>query len=689
LDNFAFSKEKLIKTLVVLVIFCSSFSVLAQSIKVFTPNPDEYLNEISEFLENSDKKRAKKFIEEKFEPFWLSTQITTKQREDIYEISNLMLKKRMNPFPEFYSFLNTAVGLENSSQSVESYNAWSWRASRSTFEFVFDSLPKIVFEPIDLTCYSKRDSSVIKNTRGVYLPITQEWIGEGGKITWERAGLDTLTTYAEVFDYSLKMKKSDYEIDSVLFYNGFFMEPLLGSLTEKILANVTPEKANYPLFQSYDSRLEIPALFPDIDYEGGFTMRGAKLIGSGSASNPASLTIYKEDIPFMVAKSLKYVIEPEKLTGDQTSVAFFLSNDSITHPSLIFKYIKEDNLVTLLRTEEGLSKTPFYDTYHNLDLYFEALYWKLDQPNIELGNLFGSSNTRAAFESKDYYNEKRYYAIQGADPVNPLIKVRDLTRKIGDYSFELNDFVKHTRLPKSQAKKMLIMLTNQGFIEYDIEQDQITVRKKLEDYVMNRAGKHDYDAILFNSRVDKGENANLNLINYDMLLKGVSRITLSDSQDVKIYPDRREVLVKQNRRFLFDGVVYAGNLEFYAKGNDFNYEEFKIDMNSIDSMRINVNSFDADVNGRRKKVKLKNVLEGLSGTLYIDQKKNKSGLKSEDYPEYPIFDSKQDSYVYYDKGSVQDGAYKREDFYYQVDPFTLDSLDNFVTAIGLFSWFRD
>jgi hypothetical protein len=682
---------------------------------VFTPNPEEYLTEMTDFLEESDKKRAKEFIEKKFVPFWASTQLTNKQRTDIYKISNLMLKKRMNAFPEFYSFLNTAIGLENSSQSTESYNAWSksvftlinkkrfqftsylnscsdlfesniiynspttvWKASRDTFEFVYDSIPKIVFQPIDLTCYAKRDSSIIKGTRGVFLPLTLEWIGEGGKITWERAGLDPQETFAEVFNYKLKMKKSDYQIDSVLFYNGFFMNPLLGSLTEKILANVTPEKATYPIFQSYDSRLEIPELFEGIDYEGGFTMRGSKLIGSGSSVDPATLTIYKDDLPFLIAKSRTYIIQPDKLTSDNTRVAFYLSNDSITHPSLVFKFLKEDRMLSLVRTEEGMSKTPFYDTYHNLDLYFEALYWNIDKQTISLGNLFGSSTNRAAFESESYYNEKRYYAIQGADPINPLIKVRDLTRKLGDYSFELSDFVKHMRLPEAQAKKMLIMLTNQGFISYNLEQDVIIVRKKLEDYVMNRAEKNDYDAILFNSRVDKGENANINLVNYDMLLKGVSRITLSDSQDVKIYPDRKEVLVKQNRRFLFDGVVYAGNMEFYAQGNDFNYEEFKIDMSSIDSLRIKVNSFDADSEGRRKKVRLKNVIEGMSGTLYVDQNKNKSGLKSKEFPEYPIFESTHDSYVYYDTGEIQGGAYNREDFFFQVDPFTLDSLDNFI-----------
>jgi hypothetical protein len=181
LDIITFSKSKGLIILILSLLgfsFCSSLH--AQGIKVFTPNPEEYLTEMTDFLEESDKKRAKEFIEKKFVPFWASTQLTNKQRTDIYKISNLMLKKRMNAFPEFYSFLNTAIGLENSSQSTESYNAWSksvftlinkkrfqftsylnscsdlfesniiynspttvWKASRDTFEFVYDSIPKI------------------------------------------------------------------------------------------------------------------------------------------------------------------------------------------------------------------------------------------------------------------------------------------------------------------------------------------------------------------------------------------------------------------------------------------------------------------------------------------------------------------------------------------------------------------
>jgi hypothetical protein len=67
------------------------------------------------------------------------------------------------------------------------------------------------------------------------------------------------------------------------------------------------------------------------------------------------------------------------------------------------------------------------------------------------------------------------------------------------------------------------------------------------------------------------------------------------------------------------------------------------------------------------------VIENLSGQIQIDNPSNKSGLKL--YSQYPIFESKQESFVYYDKKR----QYDRKRFAYHVAPFKLDSLDNFST----------
>ncbi|NNC82814.1 MAG: hypothetical protein HKN79_04490 [Flavobacteriales bacterium] len=680
--------------------------------QTFSEDQVSYLEEISDLFISQDKKQGKKFIEEEFTPFWNGA-LDPSVRTDIYELSNTFGKLRFRAFPEFHDFLSTAIRLQTSADP--NYSAWieTLRAlsrgkkskltdfnetvarayrngllvDKSTVQWKYKSEsgftidpgkdPSLIFETTDLVCYAKRDSSNIYATSGVYDILSKNWEGKDGKVDWQRAGLDPDKVYADLKTYSIGMKSSSYNIDSVLFYNEFFERPLLGSLKEKVIAGRDKENSSFPQFDSYEQRLRIEEIAPNMVYDGGFSMKGRRLVGTGTVEQPARLVIYRDDRPFLISNSLAYIIRPDRIASDNARITIYMSEDSITHPGVQLGYIKEDNLLSLVRTDEGISKSPFYNSYHDLEMYFEALYWNLGEPVMTMGNLFGSSNTKAAFESKDYYQERRYYALQGIDPINPLVRVRDLVKEFGD-GFYASDFARATRLPPDVAKRQLIILANQGFLQYDLESDYVIVRDKLEDYVMNRAGKRDYDILLFNSDIGTEANATLNLINYDLLLKGVRKINLSDSQRVSIYPDGRQLTVKKDRDFLFDGVTVAGNLELFGSDCRFAYEDFKVDIAQLDSVRLNVEKFDWSGMGKVPMVQVTNVLEGGRGVLSVDDSRNKSGLKGEEFPFYPKFESLDESYVYYDDSSIQGGAYDRSDFFFKVEPYSLDSLDNFV-----------
>ncbi|MBK7946149.1 MAG: hypothetical protein IPJ85_12970 [Flavobacteriales bacterium] len=76
---------------------------------------------------------------------------------------------------------------------------------------------------------------------------------------------------------------------------------MLGKLTDKLMANVEAENASYPRFESYDRRMKIRDIVEGIDFEGGFSMQGAKLQGYGTKEEPAYLTFYRDKRPFIVA----------------------------------------------------------------------------------------------------------------------------------------------------------------------------------------------------------------------------------------------------------------------------------------------------------------------------------------------------------------------------------------------------
>src|SRR5690606_32750597 len=156
------------------------------------------------------------------------------------------------------------------------YNSPSnvWASNNGDYKFDFDSLPKVTFDSLDLICYSRGDSMKIIDTRGAYYPTENLWIGNGGTVNWVQAGLEEEKVYATFNDYKIDTKKNDYIVDSVKFYNSFYLDkPLLGRLENKVLANMTPERTSYPRFDSYDKRIRIENLFPGVNFDGGFSMR--------------------------------------------------------------------------------------------------------------------------------------------------------------------------------------------------------------------------------------------------------------------------------------------------------------------------------------------------------------------------------------------------------------------------------
>src|SRR5204863_6037206 len=112
---------------------------------------------------------------------------------------------------------------------------------------------------------------------------------------------------------------------SVLFNNTtYFNKPLLGKFTDKILANATPENASYPKFESYQVAFIIKNIVPDVDYRGGFSMIGNRMVGSGNKEEDALLFFSRKTTTgrqqFMTAASKAFVVRKDKITADRAAV---------------------------------------------------------------------------------------------------------------------------------------------------------------------------------------------------------------------------------------------------------------------------------------------------------------------------------------------------------------------------------
>ena len=686
----------------------------AQGIKSFPSDSIQFFNQMETFLTDA-RKEGKDFMKQ-FEEVWYGGYFSEAQRRGVYNITNQMLNKKMRAFPDFRNYLYTVGSFVTSEfQTESSFDQWQatllkllddrnkrnfanyltfsdglfsenalyvssstkWAANNNNYIFGFEELPILKFESLDLVCFARGDSLTIKGTKGIYYPTEDKWVGEGGTVTWDKAGMMGDEVYATLSNYEINTKTYSYTADSVNFFNSFYFDrPLLGSLEDKILANNTPEKSTYPRFDSYNKRLVIQNIAPAVDYDGGFSMQGSKFIGSGNEENDAYLIFYRNDTTFLRASSKVFIINPERIVSDNSAISFYLGKDSIHHPGLNFKFFIADKEVTLYRDNEGIAISPYFDSFHNIDMDCEVLNWNQEDPIIEMTSLMGSTRTEATFTSENFFKLSEYEYLRGRGDLNPLLAIQRLSDKVNDKDLTIQELTYHMNISDAAAESMVMYLATRGFLKYNFKKEEFTVKNKLTQYVQASFGKIDYDVISIKSDVKGKNNAQVNLLNYDLTINGVEGILLSDSQKVVIIPSDQKVVMKKNRFFTFQGQIKAVDVfDFYGKEFSFDYEAFKINLTNVDSLQLKAYSDEVDRNGNPVLKPVRTVIEGINGELLIDNFANKSGLK--EFPEFPVINSFDDSYVFYDKKEVQGGVYNRNDFYFQVKPFQIDSLDNF------------
>ena len=138
------------------------------------------------------------------------------------------------------------------------------------------------------------------------------------------------------------------------------------------------------------------------------------------------------------------------------------------------------------------------------------------------------------------------------------------------------------------------------------------------------------------------------------------------------------LMLKENRNMDFSGDVFAGYS--ILKGNDFhfNYDKFVIEMDSVKYFELFPITEKMDKRGKPQAFSIGSRIENTTGTLMIDAPGNKSGKENIEF--FPAFKSRGNAYVYYDRDSTHKGAYTRDSFYFEIEPFTFKNLDNMTAS---------
>lgn len=706
------------KHLFLLLLLCFSTQIWAQKFKKFSSDREVYVTQLRELLKKADVDKEKEFepLFLEFTGTWTSAGISDEEAAEIVKISNNFLKKRITRYKDWKKFLKIITHMENNEEekylllwlgSLEKYSKKNparrttdylettyltfydyilfndgkvqWKIGSGDYTFIFDDGPKFQFDGIDLWGYYKNDSTRIEGTIGVYDPITRTFKGNGGYIYFVRAGLSEDSAFAELRDYEINVTKTSFKADSVTLTTLVFLkEPLLGSFEEKLTSSGGRGNgiATFPRFQSYREDIAIKDIVPGADFEGGFSVIGSNFYGGGSDSSKATIKFNYEGKEIISSESDRFLLRLDKIVSENVSVKIALKEDSIYHPKITLRYLPESKQISIIRSDEGLGRTPFSDSYHNMDMSFGTINWTLGDPKMTIGNINLGTEASAVFESQNYFRGKRFDQLRGLDNQNVLYKVKAMAEAYDRTTFTDAEVGRFLRMDKKNAHIFMMKLSVYGLVRYDLDNRTGTFKDKVFEYIDNYEEKRDYDVIQFVSSIS-GSNATLSLLDYSMEIEGINTIALSDSQKVRLFPKNKKITVYENLNFDFDGKIVAGRFSYWGNVFKFNYDQFRINMNNIDSMRFKVESFEQNNLGRRELVDVQTVLQGLTGELLIDDPNNKSGQKQ--YTEYPIFRSAKDSYIYYDKKSIFDGVYDRSKFYVTLEPFEIDSLDNIST----------
>ncbi len=705
------------KKLLLLVLFTTiGTSLFAQKIKKYSDDSQQFIVQISEVLNDLDKDKGEALAIE-FTTFW-NTTITEEHQKIVIDIANNFIKKRVTDYESYSYFLQSLIGIYET-QTPQIVSKWllglettsgrkpakytseflaiiykvfnedvffedrglKWSFENGTYDFDYQDEPVFVFSDLDIKCKSKGDSTIISQAAGVFYPLQSKFLGTKGTLYWTRGGFSQDSLFVELNKYELNTTKSQFEADSAILHSlYYFTEPVMGNIQERLTSNTEADRATFPRFRSYRKDMSIKNIVQDVDFYGGFSIVGANFFGSGSVEEKASLKFMYEGKPIIEASTSTFLLKQELISSQEAEVLIHIKGDSIYHPKLGLNFILESRQLSLSRTKEGLSQTAFVNTYHNLDMFYENFTWKMDEPKMNLSNLNLGGEDPVIFESENYFRDEKYRRLQGLQDIHPLYNLKKVSTDYDLRHFTLARMAKALRMAETQAKIFLMQMSVEGFVYYDLDKDEITIRQKLFDFLKRNEDKLDYDVIKFISGLSQGTNASISLLDYNMQINGVNNIALSDSQEVMLFPKDHKIIVEENLNFVFDGQIRAGRFQFWGNNFKFIYDNFKVNMATIDSMRFQVPSFEADDYGKRRLRNVKNTLQDINGELFIDHPNNKSGKMN--LTEYPIFKSGKEAYVYYDKNSIENGVYTKDEFYVRLVPFEIDSLDN-ITTEGL------
>jgi hypothetical protein len=533
--------------------------------------------------------------------------------------------------------------------------------------------PIIEFTKIDLSIATANDSVTLKNTSAILSIKEGVLLGTGGVFSWENVGIPEV--FATLNNYNMEIRNP--------------------RITSEFATVTNNQKLNAPIkgifeFVSKKRAKNAPTLFPrfmslqndvvlknsgDIDYKGGFTMVGNKVSSASLQSKYATIIVKKEGkIAFRVT-SKRFEIGDSLITSPSAIfTGYFAGTDSLYHPSVKVNYNRKNFILRLNKVDAGgFRESSYSDSYHKLDITADAMNWNINDQRMDFSILTAKNVVPALFESFDYYNPERFSQLSANYSFNPLLVVSNYIRKNNLPSTTLSTLASAFQKDANLLRPVFLEMMQKGYFEYDPDVETLKLSRKGMHNLAAYGARKDYDNFLIPSfyssnKKDSTTNATLNLKDNQLIVRGVKQFYLSDSLNVFMAPYDNIIKVNKDRNFGISGELKTGNFRFRGKDLSFNYGEFSVKLNKIDSITF-IPQKELSKKGR---IEIGGDLKYEAGVIYINKPDNKSGRQR--LVEYPRLVVPTGVTAYFDHPYRANGVYNKKVFF-KVPSIDFDSLN--------------
>ena len=638
--------------------------------------------------------QAKNKLNSDFFSTWIGLEKTVREK-------NL---EEYTEFMRFSYFLFRLRALHKDDQSV-----WIFKGN---MEWNTDKKVKIICSDGQLLGYSPelkgKDSVYVAETGGVFDINTKKFVGRNGSVNWSKVGFKPDDTFAELRGFRINMKEVVLTADTVSLTTPYFPKPIQGSLIDKALSELQ-EGEGAPRFVSFDKRLKINELREAMNYDGGFSLEGSRLIGKGTKENPARLIFLYNEKPLFVVSSLGFDIDPSQILARTARVKMIYPNgDSLIHPEGRFQFDEGKKILLFSGEKKGSLVIPFIDNHFKVSCNAPCLKWEKNTPFAKFTFEMSTSQEQKKIdlESFNYYDPLLVQQLAGGAN-NPIALLVAASRKLNSTKLTEGQASSALGTTIDYAKSKLLDLSSFGFLGYNSFEKTIELQPKIFHFADAGSAGKDYDNLKIISDLTqrkspysitevnsnpflKAEENKINLLNNrfakqdfygfidlakdQMFLTGVDAVTLSKAQQATFYPDSTYFILKPNRDMIFKGDLIVGKFQATLSDAFFSYNDFKINLNKSTFSGLVVNPLKAEDGDAS--IALRSTFSNLRGELLIDEANAKSG-RSKTNSVYPKLLVPSSIKVIYNDPSIVKGAYDSSRFYYKLDPFELDSLDNF------------